>query len=296
MVDWRRPIRALIVPLAAFVLVVAILPVPGGAQEPGSRRIAPGTTNPADLPRPLDDVTIRPTVLIRNGNSRGSGTIIGSTRGRALILTAAHVIDGPGDPAIELHRYNLGIEGRKLGGVWPKVYPARVVATDPDADVAVLLVEGLAKLPYVASLDPDLGRTPPGGSSVTSVGIDQASDLNAWDSKIRGTALLSRNKVETADDASSFAPASPFRVEGGIRETTVDGRDRRLFLITEHAPIQGRSGGGLFSEEGRLLGLCVGRIEVKNARGDSAAIGLFASGKSILRVLDRLDRGSTGPN
>ncbi|QDV32669.1 S1 family peptidase [Tautonia plasticadhaerens] len=296
MVDWRRPTRDLIAPFAAFVLVVAILPALVGAQEPGSRRIAPGTTDPADLPGPLDDVTIRPTVLIRNGNSRGSGTIIGSNGGRALVLTAAHVIDGPGDPAIELHRYNLGIEGRKLGGVWPKVYPARVVATDADADVAVLLVQGLAKLPYVAALDPDLGRTPPSGSSVTSVGIDQASDLNAWDSRIRGTALLSRNKVDRADAGTSAAPPSPFRVEGGIRDTAMDGRERRLFLITEHAPIQGRSGGGLFSEDGRLLGLCVGRIEVKDARGESAAIGLFASGKSILRVLDRIDRGSPDAN
>jgi S1-C subfamily serine protease len=295
MVDPRRPIRGMILLSWAFILVLAILPMLSGAQQ-ASRKIDAGTTNPGDLPGPLDDVTIRPTVLIRDGNSRGSGTIIGSNRGRALILTAAHVIDGPGDPAIELHRYNLGIEGRKLGGTWPKVYPARVLAADSDADVAVLLVEGLAKLPYVAQLDPELGQAPSSGSAVTSVGIDQASDLNAWNSRIRGTALLSRNRAEPADASTSAGGSSPFRIEDGIRDTDRDGRGRRLFLITEHAPIQGRSGGGLFSEEGRLLGLCVGRIEVKTPEGESGAIGLFASGKSILRVLDQLDRDGSSPN
>ena len=141
-------------------------------------------------------------------------------------------------------------------------------------------------MPFVARLAASLDELPPSGAPVTSVGIDQASDLNCWESQIRGTALLSRNQVEAdgqGDGPESFQSIPP-STSGG------DKAPARLFLITEHAPIPGRSGGGLFSNEGRLLGLCVGRIEVKSSRGTSGAIGLFASGQSIQRVLDQLDR------
>ncbi|WP_169974718.1 S1 family peptidase [Tautonia rosea] len=281
--------RGFLVTLVASVLSgLLMVAVPGSAAaQAGTRRIAAQTITPADLPGPLDDVIFRPTVMVRKGNSRGSGTIIASAKGRSLILTAAHVIDGPGQAAIELHRFNLGIEGRKLGGSWPKVIPATIVAADLDADVAVLLVEGLARLPHVARLDASLADPLPEGFPVTSVGIDQASDLNSWDSKIRGTALLSRN---LADEGGS-AFTSPSQDQGRAPP-----RDPRLFVITEHPPIQGRSGGGLYSSDGRLLGVCVGRIEVKSTRGEERAIGLFASGQSIQRVLEQLDQSNSRPN
>jgi S1-C subfamily serine protease len=277
-----------------WVLIASLLVGPLATAVPqsataqgGSRRIAARSITPADLPGPLDDVIFRPTVMVRKGNSRGSGTIIASAKGRSLILTAAHVIDGPGQAAIELHRFNLGIEGRKLGGSWPKVIPATILAADLDADVAVLRVEGLARLPHVARLDARLAEPLPEGFPVTSVGIDQASDLNSWDSRIRGTALLSRNLA----DKGGSAFTAPGRNQGQSPP-----RDPRLFVITEHPPIQGRSGGGLYSSDGRLLGVCVGRIELKSTRGEERAIGLFASGQSIRRVLDQLEPADSPPN
>ena len=247
------------------------------AQRDGRRFSAVGATS-NDLPRPIDDVTFRPTVMVRRGPNRGSGTIIASRRGRSFVLTAAHVIDDDGEAAIELHRFNLGIEGRKLGGTWPKVVSATVVAADPEADVALLRVDGLAKLPYVARFASDLSTVPPNGTAVTSIGIDRASDLNSWDSEIRGTALLSRSSTE----------------EGGV--DAAQRQESRLFLVTEHAPIHGRSGGGLFNEDGRLIGLCVARIDLKSASGDSGAIGLFASGQSIREVLRRVEAGESAPD
>ncbi|MEW4569605.1 serine protease [Tautonia sp. JC769] len=285
-VETRRGLLRMLVASMLIGLLGVAAPRAAEAQA-GSRRMAAGTITPADLPGPLDDVIFRPTVMVRKGNSRGSGTIIASTRGRSLILTAAHVIDGPGRAAIELHRFNLGIEGRKLGGSWPKVVPATILAADLDADVAVLRVEGLARLPHVARLDDSLAEPLPEGFPVTSVGIDQASDLNSWDSRIRGTALLSRNQAD--EGGSAFTSPSQDR-------DRAPPRDPRLFVITEHPPIQGRSGGGLYSSKGRLLGVCVGRIELKSARGEARAIGLFASGQSIRRVLDQLGPADSPPN
>ncbi|RUL85834.1 S1 family peptidase [Tautonia sociabilis] len=278
-----RTIRAVIAPLLVVLVPWGMGVGPTGASgQEASRRFSARSATPSDLPRPIDDLTIRPTVMVRKGTARGSGTIIGSTKGRSLILTAAHVIDGPGELQIELHRYNLGIEGRKLGGNWPKVVPARAVAADPEADVAVLLVEGLAKLPYVASIDTGIDRPPTEGAAVVSVGIDHASDLNSWESRVRGTAWLSRTAASPEGDGPDPGP----RGKGGTP---------RLFLITEHPPIKGRSGGGLFSSEGKLLGLCVGRIEIKQAGGEEAAIGLFASGPSILKVLEQLETDDSAP-
>src|SRR4051812_15992052 len=62
----------------------------------------------ADAPRPEDDGTFRPTVLVRKGRAQGSGTVIASDRAGSLVLTAAHVVEDPGPLRVELHRYNLG--------------------------------------------------------------------------------------------------------------------------------------------------------------------------------------------
>ena len=268
----------------AFVLATACVGLlAGGAErasaQRGERRFSAVGASRADLPRPIDDVTFRPTVMVRRGPNRGSGTIIASRQGRSFVLTAAHVLDDDGEAAIELHRFNLGIEGRKLGGNWPKVVSATVVAADPEADVALLRVDGLSKLPYVARFAGDLDAVPPNGTAVTSVGIDHASDLNSWESEIRGTALLSRSSTEE---------------EGG--DEAAHRRHSRLFLVTKHAPIHGRSGGGLFNEDGRLIGLCVARIDLKSASGDSGAIGLFASGRSIREVLRRVNEDEAAPD
>src|SRR3712207_6307971 len=67
---------------------------------------------PADRLVPADDGTFRPTVLIRQGPAQGSGTVIASVAGEALVLTAAHAVRGSGEVLVELHRYNLGLEGK----------------------------------------------------------------------------------------------------------------------------------------------------------------------------------------
>ena len=73
--------------------------------------------------------------------------------GQTLVLTAAHVLDAKGPVRIELHRYNLGMERKPATeGVWPRVINGKVAATDTAADLAVVRIERMGALPYVARL------------------------------------------------------------------------------------------------------------------------------------------------
>lgn len=236
----------------AWIIVAGIATPPARAlddppKERASRRMAP-----AARATKADNATYRPTVKIRRGNSAGSGTIIASAPGESLILTAAHVVNGEGDLLVELHRYNLGVELNQPKIGWPKAHPADIVAVDVEADVALIRLPGLAKLPFVARMA-DISDEPRPGEHVASYGIDLGEHLNSWETKVRGLIRLNR---------------------GG------DGK-ARPFLVTEKAPEHGRSGGGLFRDDGRVIGVCVGRIEMAGSK----PVGLFASPSSVRKLL-----------
>jgi S1-C subfamily serine protease len=233
---WTRSGRA------GVVLAILAAALPGA-----DRRRAP-----ADRPVPADDYTFRPTVLVRRGTMQGSGTVIAAVAGETLILTAAHVVRGSGDVLVELHRYNFGLEGQDVPGSWPRVVRGEVAARDVDADVAVVRVRGLEAPPYVARLAVD-EEAPGPGTVVTSLGIDRATRLSGWTTRVRGVTRLSRER----------------------------GAAERPFLVTSRAPDYGRSGGGLFRDDGGLVGVCIGRVE----RPEGRALGLFAEAESISRLL-----------
>ncbi len=227
-----------------------------------SSRSAPARPG-ADPPRDGDDATFRPTVQVRQGRGAGSGTIVATADGETLVLTAAHVVDDRRPIAVELHRYNLGREGGPAAGRWPIVAAAEVVARDRAGDLALLSLAGKRALPFVARLG-DLAEEPARGATVSTVGIDGGRRLSGWTTTVRGTIALAR--------------------------ATDDPDDRRLFLVTEHPPVPGRSGGGLFDADGRLIGVCIGRIEADSGRD----LGLFASARSIRRLLAEAARRRAG--
>jgi S1-C subfamily serine protease len=209
--------------------------------------------DPSKTVLPSDDWTFRPTVGVRRGTSQGSGTIIASVDGEALVLTAAHVVGDAGPISVELHRYNFGLERTSAPpGTWPQSLAADVAAIDPAADLAVLRIEGLPPLPYVARIAP-ARREPAVDSVVTSIGLDLGRHLSSWSTRL----------VE----------ALPFELN--------DNREERLFFITARAPEHGRSGGGLFLPGGELVGVCIGHAELFR-RGRQ---GVFASRESIRQLL-----------
>jgi S1-C subfamily serine protease len=215
---------------------------------------------PADVsggrrtPVPWDDRTYRPTVVVRRGTSQGSGTIIASVDGETLVLTASHVVKAEGPIFVELHRYNLRMEGRAaMQGAWPRVISAALAAVDTTADLAIVRIEKMTALPYVARFTHDNAEPPP-NSVVTSIGIDLGLKLTHWTSRLVETVTFELN------DSGSARP----------------------FLITEKIPEHGRSGGGLFLANGDLVGVCIGHSELVKGR----RMGVFAAGESIRRLLD----------
>jgi S1-C subfamily serine protease len=221
-----------------------LMAIAGGADPRGS----------SSAPSPADDWTFRPTVVVRRGTAQGSGTIIASLDGETLVLTAAHVVsEKDGAPEVELHRYNLGQErSSRIAGGWPRTLVAEVVAIDRAADLAVLRIGRLRRLPYVARLDTGMAD-PARGTVVTSIGIDLGEHLSSWMAHVAGVDwfLLDRQTEE------------------------------RPFLITTRPPEHGRSGGGLFLADGHLVGVCIGRTEETKSR----RVGIFASSASVRRLL-----------
>ena len=205
-------------------------------------------------PRPLDDRTYRPTVVVRRGTLQGSGTIIASINGRTLVLTAAHVMEGQAPIKVELHRYNLGLEqSPSRPGEWPRQVRASLVAVDRAADIAVLRIDRMAPLPYVARLAPAASLYP-SGSTVISVGIDLGTKLTSWTGRLVKSVSMLFN----------------------------DSDEERRFLITDRTPEHGRSGGGLFLAGGELVGVCVGHAELIKGR----ELGVYASIESIRALLE----------
>lgn len=233
-----------------------------GRNDPrvGAARATPSSRPPStvaetssrDAVRPGDDDTFRPSVIVRRGHSQGTGTIIASEAGQSLVLTAAHVLRDEGPITIELHRYNIGLE-KTTGGAWPLVAAAEEAGADPAADVALLRFREHSPVPFVARLyDGDPERIPP-ESLATSLGVDLGARLSSWNTKIIKTTRL--------------------QLEG-------EGWGRP-FLITLKTPEHGRSGGGLYLEGGRLVGVCIGHAELVESR----RMGIFSSIENVRRLV-----------
>ena len=206
----------------------------------------------ADLPRPGDDATYRPTVMIRREKNLGTGTVIASAAGETLILTASHVIAGTGPIYVELFRYNFGVEHVQAVQGYPRLVEATPLAENAEADLAILQVRGQSKFPYVAKLAK--GDVPPAiGAKVTTIGFDRGAKLIGFATKVR------------ANNLSALKPKAKFLP----------------FIVTHDPPEHGRSGGGLFLADGSLVGVCVGRAEYP----EGGTIGLFSSLPNIRNLI-----------
>lgn len=204
-----------------------------------------------------DDWTFRPTVVVRRGTSQGSGTIIASIRGQTLVTTAAHVIRGPGPVSVELHRYNLGIERQASApDEWPRQVHGEPLALDSSADVAIIRIGDMVALPYVAKLGVAAPELTPSGK-FTSVGVDLGTKLSSWDTRLVESTWLSLN----------------------------DNSGERPFLVTAGIPEHGRSGGGLFDKNGKLVGVCIGHAELAKGK----RMGIFSSVESVRELIRRHD-------
>ena len=132
--------------------------------------------------------------------------------------------------------------------------PGKVVASDRGTDVAVVSVRGMVALPFVAKFDLK-AEEPARGEVMTSVGIDRSLHLTRWQTTVRG--------------------ASKVDIKQGGKPS--------LFTITTRAPEHGRSGGGLFRDDGAVVGVCTGQL---GSNKNDAKVGMFASMANIRQLLE----------
>src|SRR5579864_1366810 len=213
----------------------------------------------AALPKPWETV-VRICVHGNGMLGYGSGTIISSTPEESIILTCAHIfkIDGARTqptPARFPRKITVDLFDGKLQGRQPAmVHRAATVAGeavdyDFSSDVGLIRIRPGRRLP-AARVVPTNWKPQPKMEMVT-VGCSEGNDATAWTTWI-------------------INPHSALRVGG---------RDYAAIECV-HAPKQGRSGGGLYTTDGHVAGVCDFAEPVGNH-------GLYASPQSIYRMLDR---------
>ncbi len=203
----------------------------------GSRTPAKSPANSAAV---SDNQLIASSVRIRvqdpQGQSCGTGTIIDSREGWALVLTCGHIFrDSQGKGRIEVDLFGPNAPGPT---------EAELVSYDIKRDIGLLRLKTSAPV-NVARVAPP-SRQIAVGEPVINVGCNNGNSPTA-----RRTRISSKNKYLGPSNLQA----------GGL-------------------PVEGRSGGGLFSADGQVIGVC-------NCADPKDNEGLYAAGEVIRAELDR---------
>lgn len=194
--------------------------------------------------------TVRIRVEEPRHESVGTGTIIDSHNGEALVLTCGHLFRENQD------RSKITVEMFLNGQI--QTYPARLIDfVAKDMDIGLISFQAGGEVP-MAKLIPK-NRTLSEGQSVFSWGCDRGALPSRRDSRIT---KLNR-----------YLGAANVEVEG--------------------EPVEGRSGGGLFDENGELIGVCYAADpELKEGLYNAAEVVYYELAKLGLQRLfnERNDR------
>lgn len=215
-------------------------------------------------PRPWQTV-VRIKVSAPGGMMEyGSGTIVWSTDDEAIILTCAHIFHIEGvakQPRPERFPYQIMIDlfdGRLAGPRKNTVHPVETLpgkALDYDFahDVGLIRIKTRRRLASSPVVPTNWQAKP--GMNLVAVGCPEGQDATAWSTKILHTRMGNPNAV-------------------GSGKPSYEG------ILCSNAPRQGRSGGGLYTEEGYVAGVC----DFADYRNNH---GIYAAAESIRRILDR---------
>jgi thiol-disulfide isomerase/thioredoxin len=220
------------------------------ANQPVSREQTIAAANVSDAA--LLAASVRVRVEDTDGHSCGSGTIIDARRGEALILTCGHIFrDSRGKGRIEVDLFGPSGPQRVVGRLVRYEVPdlnSGEGSSKPDLGLVSIPATNVLATARVA---PPGYRVQP-GMPVISVGCNNGDQPTAR-----------RSQITSLD---KFLGPPNVQVAG--------------------QPVEGRSGGGLFSSEGYVIGVC-------NAADPSDKEGLFAALGSIYAELDRKDATGT---
>ncbi len=208
----------------------------GARQADSPRRAAKSVSSSAASSQDLIQASVRLNVHDPQGTSHGSGTLIDSRQGEALVLTCGHIFrdsQGKGQITVDL-----------FGPQAPQKVAGRLVAHDLKNDIGLVSIRPGVPV-HVAQVAP-AGQLISRGDKVISVGCNNGGPATALESKI--TAI------------NKFLGPQNLQIAG--------------------LPVQGRSGGGLFTADGLVIGVC-------NAADPADNEGLYAALATIHKQLDQ---------
>lgn len=229
-------------------------------EQPASRVEDALASGDAGLtPKPWETV-VRIKVHGQGAIGFGSGTVIKSTPEESIILTCAHIFQIEGlkkqpTPAQFNRKIEVDLFDGVLHGQHPKyVHPIETVEGEAldyefNSDVGLIRIRPgrvLASSPVVP-----VDWKPSPGMPMTTVGCSEGNNASPWSTIITNPTF-----------------------QGLV------GKRRYEAIECQHAPRQGRSGGGLYTIEGYVAGVC-------NFAEPRGGHGLYASPTSIYKVLDR---------
>jgi S1-C subfamily serine protease len=185
---------------------------------------------------------VRLSIADPNGRSTGTGTIVDTRNGMALVLTCGHVFrESQGQGAITISVFTAGPNGAEVRGEVQGV----LIDYDLERDLALVRFETASPVEVTPIAPPGTLLLP--GAPIVSVGCNHGDNPTARSSNI----------------------------------TTVNRYQGYPNVEIAGAPVEGRSGGGLFNAQGQLIGVCY----AAEPEGDE---GLFVALKSIHDKLDGL--------
>ena len=208
---------------------------------------------------------VRIRIESRHSAGFGSGTVVYSTDEEAIILTCAHIFHDDNvrqqhAPAKFPHRIVIDLfDGRLHGTNPPMLHPTdsltgQAVDYDFTADVGLIRIRPGRKLPVSPVVPPDW--QPREGLKMMTVGCSEGHNATPWTTYITNPSI-----------------------------TGLVGKGRYQAIECRHAPKQGRSGGGLYIDDGgQYDGYVAGVCDFAEPRGRH---GLYAAPRSIHRILDR---------
>lgn len=182
----------------------------GQSPEATSGPIAPvAATDPLQT-------AVRIRVIDSEGTDYGSGTIIGSKDGQALILTCWHIFRGfSQSDTIKIDVFPHGPDSK------PKTFPGHFIQGKEKADVALVGITGCSMMP-VSPISPETAFPQP-EDVVVSVGCG-------------------KGRPDPTKLQHRVTRLNPF-----VGADTIECTGR---------PVIGRSGGGLFNAAGQVVGVC----------------------------------------
>jgi thiol-disulfide isomerase/thioredoxin len=207
--------------------------------------------NPQPAEKPLNPSPWETTVRIKVGIGTGSGTVIHSTPTESLVLTAGHMFSDGKKLILAGKPLTLPISIELFDGT-PHAQPTRklrgtLIKADFARDVALVKIEPGQQIPFsrIIPWTTPFNR----GQHVRVMGCAEGANPTMFDTRIVDT--------EVGD---------------------VPGKNTYVGIECEKRPKQGRSGGGLFTDDGYLLG-------VTDFAEQNEPKGLYAHPRSIYTLL-----------